>query len=1137
MNIINECMKYINSDNTAIVFGKDRISYGSLFENAMRFASYLRDHKIDRVIIKTARSANAVTAALGVMFSGGVFAFLANIAPETNDRSAASDMGEALIVHDDIDFSVFPAAPDGFTPVQRADSDPICAVFTSGSTGRPKGSLLTYRGLCETVTWQTEYMKLPPYSHTASYAEFSFIAFFWELWYPLANGFTLHIVDQQTRLDMNLLTHYIDHHHISYIFLPSDVAEIFTSVYGCGALRYLRVAGGRLAACEEPKGYEILYSLGMSENSGSVTFYPIKAGMSGDIPIGKAFGATEIYLIDGEMAVSGPSLFAGYAGQEELTRKVLIDNPYAGGRADYQKMYMSGDLAEWDSDGNLVYQGRRDWIVKINNVKTNPLEAERVIREMEGVIEAVVKPFYRANQSAYLACFYSGDTEPDTIALQLQNKLAPTSIPSYFIKMDTLPKNSNGKIDRTKLTIPETVRREYTFLSETEQDIAAAFENVLGLANGSVGPTDGFIRLGGSSLELMRLQAMLYHHEGIDLRYSDLFRAQTPRDIVNLIKESEVQSQQRESITHARTKIDTYTRTHTHIPSITPQMNMAYPLTAPERQMWLLWRTGQDNGRYTVRIQCDFEGEIDREKAEKALHKLIRKNPILCSYYRQERKHNQVQKNNDIQKQNPLTEQDQELVQSQKWDQEREQGQKREQNQERQQGLEKQQDQEKQLIYNYEQIYRYMADVSLSFLDDEISVFDLTKAPLFAAALRGNSLIFTAHHSIADAAAMRILIEDFWALYSDAPIEHAASFHDLEILEASRDLQKEELYWKQELRGQTFPALPTEMSPNGTKEYIIKFSIDELKRLKHIAAQNEVTLFILFTAAAAKLVSLIQESDTVCIGIPVSGRDLPETIRTVGMLVRTLPLVIPVEDTTMATLQTVNKKFENAFYHQNYPFELMNEMYGARYDVMVNFISYPQKLKDASGLHPRIIRSSYLAPAAKLVIDLREEENGYAAVFTYDAYRNETIENWEEAFRSILFSEMPKSVIVPKQADCCNSEGTDSEESCSDVICSEVTCSERIYSEGDDSEGICLDGDYSDGVYTKDLAEVWIEFFGTSCGNFYDLGGTSLKAIQIEEAMLFRGLYLSAADIIRVQDFSLLANLITLADEIDWEAE
>jgi bacitracin synthase 1 len=1111
LKILDEWMKFINSEHTAIVFGEDTISYMRLLENAMRFASYLRDHKIDRVIIKTARSANAVTAALGVMFSGGVFAFLADTAPETNVKSAASELGAALIVRDDIDFSVFPVAPDGFTPVQWADSDPICAVFTSGSTGRPKGSLLTYRALCETVTWQTEYMKLPPDSHTASYAEFSFIASFWELWYPLANGFTLHIVDQQTRHDLNLLTQYIDNYCISYIFLPSDVAEIFTSVYRGGALRFLRVAGGRLAACGEPKGYEILYSLGMSENSGSVTFYPIKAGMSGDIPIGKPFGATEIYLIDGEMAVSGPSLFAGYAGHEELTRKVRIDNPYAGGRADYQKMYMSGDLAEWDREGNLVYQGRRDWNVKINNVKTNPLEAERMISEMDGVSEAVVKPFYRTDQSAYLACFYSGDMEPDSIAEQLQNKLAPTSIPSYFIKLDTLPKNSNGKIDRTKLTMPETDQREYTFLSETEQDIAADFEHVLGLNNSSVGPNDGFIRLGGSSLELMRLQAMLYHHRGIDLRYSDLFRVQTPRDITNLILESEALNRQSESITH--------TRTYTHIPATTPRMNTPYPLTAPERQMWLLWRTGQDNGRYTVRIQCDFEGEIDREKADDALNKLIRKNPILCSYYR-----NQVRVPiiDDVAKTAPFIENCAAVSDKIYYGQEP--------------------NQDQLLKYNGERICRYFINESISFSEDEVIVFDLSKAPLFAAALRGNSLIFTAHHIVADAAAMRILMEDFWAFYGDTPTEFAASFHDLEKLEASRDLQKEESYWEQELRGQAFPALPTEMSPKGTNEYILPFSADELERLKHTAAQNEVTLFILFTAAVAKLVSLIQESDIACIGIPVSGRDLPETIRTVGMLVRTLPLLIPVEDTTAATVQIVNKKFENAFYHQNYPFERLNETYGARYDVMVNFIPYPQKLKDVDGLHPRIIRSSYSAPAVKLVIDLREEENGFAAVFTYNAYRDETIENWAEAFRSILLSEIPKRVIVPKKADRSISEGIYPEENDSVGRCSDGTNPKGFYSKVTDSEVICSDetcseSSYAAGAYTQDLTEVWSEFLGTTSGNFYDLGGTSLKAIQIEEAMLFRGLYLSAADIIRVQDFFLLANLITLADEIDWETE
>ncbi|MDR0952135.1 MAG: AMP-binding protein [Oscillospiraceae bacterium] len=1010
MDYIDEIIKYSASKETAIVFGAAEISYEKLYADASGFAAYLLEKKLGSVIIKTARSANAVTAALGAIFSGGVFAFLGSNTPQETLDCAKRDLGAQLIVGDDIDFSAYPPAPASFTPVPREPSAPVCAVFTSGSTGRPKGALLTYRALCETVKWQTGYMKLPEKTHTGSYAEFGFIASFWELWYPLANGFTLHIAEQNTRLDMGLLSQFIDENNLSYIFLPSDVAELFTSIYSGGALRFLRVAGGRLGSCGQPRGYEILYSLGMAENSGSVTFYPINRAMSGDVPIGKAFGDTEIYLIDGEMCVSGPCLFAGYAGRSELTAKALIPNPNAKGRPEYEKMYLSGDLAQLASDGNLLYKGRRDWIIKIGNIKTNPLESERVIRETSGVAEAAVVPFYRADKSAYLTCFYSGQVEPDALELLLEGKLPPNAIPSYFIRLVSLPKNANGKIDRTKLKMPESNQKSAELSSEKEALIAAAFEKILDLPSGSVGSDDGFIRLGGSSLALMRLQTELIKSTGLELRYSDLFAAQTPRAIALLRAEKEA--------VIARTA---------------PKLNTPYPLTAPERQMWLLWRSGQDKGRYTLRLRCDFDGVFLRAKAQAALAALTQKHPALCSYY---------------------TETD---------------------------GVP----------------FRYFSDEKISLSDKEVSLFDLKKGPLFAAALLESSLIFTAHHIIADAAAMRVLAEDFWALYLGEPTEDAAALHELELYEASQDFAEDSAYWQHELAGRTFPALPIELDSAATKEHIVSFTVDETEALKKYAADSNVTLFILFTAAAAKLTALLTQSDFACVGVPVSGRDLPETIRTVGMLVRTLPLAV---DTQAADLvRAVNEKFQNAAAHRSYPFELMNERFGARYDVMVNYLPLPQKLKDASGLHPRLIRGGYPAPAAKLVIDLREElSGGVSAVFTYDSYKSETIESWSAAFRAILLRESVRELIIPAKA------------------AAEAADAPPLHPE---------------------FAEVLAEFFGTTSGSFYELGGTSLMAIQIEEALLLRGFYISAADILRVQNFGEISKLIIAADEIDWEAQ
>ncbi|MDR0943653.1 MAG: AMP-binding protein [Ruminococcus sp.] len=974
-------LKFCHSD--AISDGSEGVSYSFLIEKATRFAAYLNSKNICNVIIKTARSSEAIISAIGVMLSGGVFAFLSDNTPEEYLISAKEDLKADLVVDDNIDFSVFPMPDPDYKPIRKRNQDVVCAVFTSGSTGKPKGALLTYRALCETIRFQTEYMNLPVGSHTGSYAQFGFIASFWEIWFPLTNGFTLFLADKKTAHDTGLLIDFIDKNNLSYIFLPASVAGIFTEIYNGGALRFLRVAGGRLSSCGKPKGYEILYSLGMSENSGSVTLMQINEAMSGQIPLGKAFDDTEIYLIDGEIAVSGPKLFAGYAGQKALTEKSLVINPYSNGREDYAKMYLSGDLAELDTNGNYIYKGRRDWIVKIGDIKTNPLETERVILENTGVKEAAVIPITRAGGDVFTACFYAGEISEKVLRNFAKTRLIPASIPSYFVKLSALPKTDNGKIDRRTLKLPE-IKKTVTSnvdMSETEKIIVSAFEEILSLDKGIVSRDDSFFALGGNSLGLMRLQALLYKKYSFDLSYSDLLAAQTPRNIALLKTNRKV------------------------IKSTEPKLHTPYHLTAPERQMWLLWRTGQDNGRYTVRIRCDYDGVIDISKAKISLEKLLQKNPVLSSFYAEENG----------------------------------------------------------------EISRYFSDDKITFSDTEPSQFDLNKGPLFAAVLsensQENSIVFSAHHIIADAAAMRVLMEDFWAFYNGEETESAVSLHDLEMYEESIDYGKDKAFWQSKLEGFKYIPLPDD---NG-----VYFSNEEAEKIKNRVEKTDeksFTIFSIFTAAVATHISRITQSKKVCIGVPLSGRNLPETIRTIGMLVRTIPLYIDVSDDFSETVKTISGYLQSAVVHQNYPFELMNENFGVRYDVMVNLLPLPQKLKE-NGLSPRIIRGSYPASPVTLVCDLREEESGFSVIFTYEKPQARLVEN------------------------------------------------------------------FASKTQIDDFKDAWKAILGKDEGDFYEIGGTSLKAIRIEEAMLMKGHYISAADILRYKNFSDISKLIISASEIDWEAE
>ncbi len=312
-----------------------------------------------------------------------------------------------------------------------------CAVFTSGSTKQPKGAVLEHRAIDEMLFWQTSYMKPDGFSATAAYAPFGFIAALWELFFPLANGLTLHILGEAVRRDLIALERYIEANAVSYLFLPPNIAELFTRSYPGGALKYLRVAGGRLRSCAQPRGYELMYHLGMAENGGSVTFSPIREAMSGDIPIGKPWNRTNIELDGetGEMLVSGPSLFRGYLSRPDETARRLT-----GGK------YRSGDVARYNQYGELIHIGRSDWAVKIRDMLVNPEQVEAALMCCDGVADCCV-----TSEDGALTAWVAGAAEAGALKEQLTARLPEYMIPSEFVFPERLPRGQNGKVDRKAL--------------------------------------------------------------------------------------------------------------------------------------------------------------------------------------------------------------------------------------------------------------------------------------------------------------------------------------------------------------------------------------------------------------------------------------------------------------------------------------------------------------------------------------------------------------------------------------------------------------------------------------------------------------------------------------------------------------
>ena len=368
-------------------------------------------------------------------------------------------------------------------------------------------------------------------------------------------------------------------------------------------------------------------------------------------------------------------------------------------------------------------------------------------------------------------------------------------------------------------------------------------------------------------------------------------------------------------------------------------------------------------------------------------------------------------------------------------------------------------------------------------------VFDLSTAPLFDITLADNILTFTTHHIIADAIGMHTLAEDFWTLYGGGEPPRSAQAHEITLWESGKT--SDEAYWRN-LFANDVPqlALPRDFDRPARLAVLetesIFFDNNEIIRLREYAVARGCTLFQLFLAAFALLLSKLSGGGSVVIGVPIAGRGHPDTERTVGMLVRTLPIRLDVSDMNLdsAVIHTC-ERFNGLFANQDMSLERLMEITKYRrtagrspfYDVMINSIPLIRTLPDTCGLRPEILRKDYSAALFDLVLDVREEKDGIFAEFNHatELFLPEKIQKWVQMFKNIL--------TTPQDA----------------------------------------------------LIDVWKSVLETDGDDFFAEGGTSLAAIRMESALFEKGWLLSAADILQNPKRCDMAALILPADKIDWE--
>jgi acyl-coenzyme A synthetase/AMP-(fatty) acid ligase len=242
------------------------------------------------------------------------------------------------------------------------------------------------------------------------------------------------------------------------------------------------------------------------------------------VPLGRPIHNVRIYIVDehlspvplgapGVIAFAGVCVGRGYINDPERTRQCYMADPYYEG----QRLYLGGDYGRWLPEGKLDFLGRRDNQVKISGFRIEIGEIENTLLRVPGVRDGAVVVAERADRSKRLVAFYCGPQplEIEVLRNRLGESLPTYMVPAAFHWRESLPLTANSKIDRKRLTALarelDSVEEDYheVLHTPTEQRLAAAWAQVLGIAQESIGRQDNFFDKGGTSLSAVRLAIIL----------------------------------------------------------------------------------------------------------------------------------------------------------------------------------------------------------------------------------------------------------------------------------------------------------------------------------------------------------------------------------------------------------------------------------------------------------------------------------------------------------------------------------------------------------------------------------------------------------------------------------------------------
>ncbi|MFC7443126.1 amino acid adenylation domain-containing protein [Laceyella putida] len=893
-------------DLPAVVYRTETLTYRELDARANRLARRLRDRGAEReqiIGIMVRPSLEMVVSVLGVLKSGAAYLPIDVDYPterimymleDSQARLLLAERGvevpaewlDRVLWLDELDWM----AGDGSeVEVDSQPNDLAYVIYTSGSTGKPKGVMVEHRSVLNLAAWHIREFAVTAEDRATKYAGFGFDASVWEIYPYLLTGATLYVIPEELRLDVGGLNRYMEEQGITISFLPTQLAEQFMQLEN-KSLKTLLVGGDRLQQLQ-PQTYRVVNNYGPTENTVVTTSGELSPEME-VLPIGKPIANNRVVVlgadgqlvpigVPGELCVSGESLARGYLHRPELTAEKFVPNPFVSG----ERMYKTGDRVRWLPDGSIEFLGRLDDQVKVRGFRIELGEVTNRLLKHPAVREAVVIARRDEAGEAVLCAYFTAEGGWTTAGLRqhLAQELPDYMIPAHFIKLESLPLNANGKVDKRALPEPEvsegTGSAYVAPTTELEAALAKIWQNVLQVER--VGINDRFFELGGHSLKAMMLSSQIHKELDMEIPLREIFVHPTVREMAAYLAGMDKKAFGR-------------------IEPAPPQVY--YPVTSAQKRLYVIQQMDGVGTSYHMPYFFRVQGTLDPGRLEEAIGKLVERHESLrTSFHLVEGElMQQVQAKVTV---------------SIQYEQAADQ----------------------------EEAKRIMRAFIRPF---DLERAPLFRVGVIDVGTGEAILMWDLHHIVADGISMSILFRDFARFYQGGALpELPLQYKDVAAWQQSEPVQTakrvHETYWLRELAGE-LPVLelPTDFPRPPVQRYegaYLTFTIDERLsgKLKQLAEKQEATPYMILLAAYTVLLSKYSGQEDIIVGTPVAGRSHADLQEIVGMFVNTLALRShPKEEQTfLEFLAQMKDRVLAANEHQDYPLEELIEKLGGHRDM------------------------------------------------------------------------------------------------------------------------------------------------------------------------------------------------------------